>query len=421
MNTIIKIPVSTGLSLVCEPGHEDSLTIALAHLTTAIEAINCRKNSPLLSDYIETVLNRFLRETAYSPKSQSMLSSRFRKIESVLVGARREMKASDLNEQAARTLKAELPEMLRKNQRSASQGTNIEIYYRLFNRIADEALNDNLISKPIKIVATRTKKSQISKPFSDADLGLLFAGWPYQAPATIDHDAHPYRFWLMPLALLTGGRLNELAQLRVHDIIKDIHGVDLISINDHGHHKSIKNEQSRRQIPICSRLKRLGFLDFLDERRQAGGTDGLLFPELTFHPTHLYSRDPSRFFCGPRTGSGYIGAHCTHTREGGWNFKSFRRTFALRLEASGIPSSTIAYLLGHRSGSSDVTEKHYLSQPLSVSMLEQLDLGLAYTLDLECITWENFRQLVIMQKGRLKRGRPIASVTRPCANSAVLH
>lgn len=406
MNTIITIPVSTGLRLVCEPGHEESLDIALAHLSAVIESVNRHKNSPLLSAYIETVLNRFLLETPYSAKSKSMITSRFRKLTTALTGDRPEMKVSELDEQAARTLKAELPAMLRKNQHSASQGTNVETYYRLFNRLANEAFSDNLISKPIRITATRTKKSQISKPFSDADLTSLFAGWPYQTAGKVDHDAHSYRFWLMPLALFTGGRLNELCQLRIRDIVQDKHGIDLISINDNGFHKSLKNEQSRREIPICSALKGIGFMDFVLERRQAEGEDALLFPELSYDPTHLYSRSPSRFFCGPSTGAGYIGEHCPHTRDGGWSFKSFRRTFALRLEASGIPASTIGYLLGHRNGSSDITEKHYLSKPLSICMLEQLELGLAYKIDTSHISWLNYRLILMSQAGRRKRGRP---------------
>jgi integrase len=311
-----------------------------------------------------------------------------------------------LDERDARKLKAELPALLRQNAHSESQGTNIETYYRLFNRLVNEAFGDGFITTSFRINATRTKKSKISKPFSDSDISTLLKGWPYQAAENVRYDAHAYRFWLMPLALYTGGRLNELCQLRVDDIIQDVHGVDLLSINDHGHKKSLKNEQSRRQIPICSALKKMGFMNFVAEQRHTLGDDSLLFPELRFDPTHLYSREPSRFFCGPSTGSGYIGNHCTQTKDGGWNFKSFRRTFALRLEASGISTSTIAYLLGHRSGSADVTEKHYLTQPLSVCMLEQLELGLVYKLDIERVTWDSFRQLVDAQKGRIKRGRP---------------
>ncbi|MCQ4005349.1 tyrosine-type recombinase/integrase, partial [Klebsiella pneumoniae] len=91
-----------------------------------------------------------------------------------------------------------------------------------------------------------------------------------------------YRFWLLPLGLYTGARLNELCQLRVHDVIQDVHGVDLIDINDNGYNKSLKTGPSARQIPICSKLVEMGFLNFVEERRQADGNDALLFNELSF-------------------------------------------------------------------------------------------------------------------------------------------
>ncbi|WQN27719.1 hypothetical protein ULE26_21360 [Stutzerimonas stutzeri] len=131
----------------------------------------------------------------------------------------------------------------------------------------------------------------------------MFSGWPYRKYLAgdlpkINQDAKPYRFWLLPLGLYTGARLNELCQLRVHDVIQDVHGVDLIDINDNGYNKSLKTGPSARQIPICSKLVEMGFLNFVEERRQADGNDALLFNELSFDPKHLYSRDPSRFFCG---------------------------------------------------------------------------------------------------------------------------
>lgn len=90
----------------------------------------------------------------------------------------------------------------------------------------------------------------------------------------------------MPLGLFTGARLNELCQLRAHDVIQDVYGVDLISINANGFNKSLKNAQSAREIPICSKLIEIGFLDFVEERRQADGKDALLFSELIFDDKH---------------------------------------------------------------------------------------------------------------------------------------
>lgn len=405
MNTTIIIPFAKGLSLAYEPGHEEELNVALSHFADVIKAIENRRNSPLLSEFMDTVLARFLRETAYSVKSKSMITARFQKIRQILLDGNSDRKVSELNETDARKLKDSLPTLLRKNARSDSQGTNIEIYYRLFNRIAEEALNDRFISKPLKISATRTKKSKISKPFSDADLKSLFDSWPYRKNEQIANDAHSYRFWLMPLALFTGGRLNELCQLRAHDIYEDSHGVATMSINDNGFNKALKNEQSRREIPICSALRDMGFLDFVKERRLVSGNDGLLFAELTYQPTHHFSREPSRFYCGVRTGEGFIGAACPHTIEGGWNFKSFRRTFVLRLEASGVPSSTIAYLLGHRSAAPEVTNRHYLNRPQSLAMRDHLEQGLAYKVHLAHVTWANYSELRKAQVGRKKRGR----------------
>jgi hypothetical protein len=54
-------------------------------------------------------------------------------------------------------------------------------------------------------------------------------------------------------------------------VIQGVHGVHLISINANGFHKSLKNEHSAREIPTCPKLIQLGFLDFVEERRQSDG------------------------------------------------------------------------------------------------------------------------------------------------------
>lgn len=414
MNSIttkaVSIPFSKGLSLMCEPGYEERLRVALANVHHIVDALHRIECSPLLSEFIDTVLARFLRETDYGAKSQHMLRSRVAKLKSALTHDNPGRRVAELNQVDIQNLKARLPELLRKNACSASQGSNLDAYYRLFNRIIDEALEGNLIGEAIKIATTSTKQAAPTKPFLDANLGSFFTSWPYaKYPAGFSEkvleDAHSYRFWLMPLGVFTGARLNELCQLRVHDVIKDVHGVDLISINDNGFQKSLKNQQSRREIPICSKLIGMGFLEFVEERRRADGSDALLFSELSFDEKHLYSRDPSRFFCGPTTGAGFIGKCCPHTVGGGWNFKSFRRTFAIRLEKSGIPVSTIAYLLGHEGGVPQVTQQHYLEKPLSLHLLHVLEQGLGYNLQLDEVHWQHFKNLMASQAGRSKRGR----------------
>lgn len=414
MNSIttksISIPFSKGLSLTYEPGHEEQMRIALANIPLIIEAIQRFESSPLLSEFIDTVLSRFLQETDYAPKSAAMIKARIAKLKIALTGDAPYRRVAELSSDDIRNLKTKLPNLLKQNIYSSSKGTNLETYYKLFNRIIDEALEDKLIAFPTKISTTKTKQAAPTKPFLDANLNSLLSSWPYKIYPTnstdaVLEDAYSYRFWLIPLGIFTGARLNELCQLRAHDVIQDSYGVDLISINDNGFNKSLKNEQSRREIPISSKLIAMGFLGFVEERRLSDGQDALLFKELNFDEKHLYSRAPSRFFCGPTTGAGFIGKYCPHTTSGGWNFKSFRRSFAIQLEKSGIPASTIAYLLGHEGGVLQVTQQHYLEKPLSQHLLQVLEQGLSYNLQLNGVHWQNFKYLMASQVGRSKRGR----------------
>lgn len=415
MNVINKpnlsVPIFNGLYLTVAPGHEKTLELAMPHLSSIIDALNRHHYSPLLSEFLDTVLARFLRENDYTPKTVYMLRARMMKLKLILTAANPLRRVAELGTADVQALKDELPMLLKQNSKSGSKGENLHAYYSLFNRMIDEAIGDRLISDPIKIESCKSKRTAVTKAFLDSNLISLFNAWPYrQYAANIDRNtvlqnATSYSFWLMPLGLFTGARLNELCQLRAHDVIRDIHGVDLISINANGFNKSLKTEQSAREIPICSKLIEMGFLDFVSERRQADGKDALLFAELSFDDKHLYSRAASRFFCGPVTGTGFIGDHCPVAAEGGFNFKSFRRSFAVRLQRSAIPAITTAQLLGHKFEMQEVTVQHYLEKPPSIVLLEQLERGLSYNVPFENIHWQHFKHLVASQAGRGTRGR----------------
>ncbi|MCU9100523.1 MULTISPECIES: tyrosine-type recombinase/integrase [Pseudomonas] len=410
--SLISVPVTHGLTLSLAAGHDPKiLEVAMPHLAKISESIYRHHNSPLLSEFMDNVLNRFLRQNPRNAKSAYQLRARMAKIKAVLTQDDPLRRVASLSNRDIQTLKDDLPKLLRKNNTSSSQGDNLQAYYRLFNRMLDQAANDHWVDEDLKIKGCQTTKSKITKSFLDSNLVSLFNSWPYQAYAAdtprdqVRRDAHSYCFWLMPLGLFTGARLNELCQLRVHDVFHDAHGVPLISINDNGFKKSLKNEQSRREIPICSKLIAMGFLDFVEERRQAEGPDALLFSELHFDEKHLYSRAASRFFCGPVTGAGFIGQHCPVALSGGFNFKSFRRTFAVQLQKSGVPATVIAHLLGHDSDMLEVTREHYLDKPQSVFLLDTLERSLSYNLPLGAINWQHFKNLMSSQAGRSKRGR----------------
>ena len=96
----------------------------------------------------------------------------------------------------------------------------------------------------------------------------------------IDRE-RPSRFWIPLLMALGGCRPGELSQLTVEDIF-DIENVPCLHINDLMQRKS---KNAVRTIPISDELKRLGFLSFVEQRRQElisnkKLTDRRLFREL---------------------------------------------------------------------------------------------------------------------------------------------
>lgn len=72
------------------------------------------------------------------------------------------------------------------------------------------------------------------------------------------------KFWIPVIALYSGARVNEISQLKVEDIIK-FDGVYCFYFTDEGDGQSLKNESSKRIVPIHSELIKLGFLDFVDD------------------------------------------------------------------------------------------------------------------------------------------------------------
>ena len=91
MNVINKpnlsVPIFNGLYLTVAPGHEKTLELAMPHLSSIIDALNRHHYSPLLSEFLDTVLARFLRENDYTPKTVYMLRARMMKLKLILTAA----------------------------------------------------------------------------------------------------------------------------------------------------------------------------------------------------------------------------------------------------------------------------------------------------------------------------------------------
>ncbi|WP_375552972.1 site-specific integrase [Roseovarius mucosus] len=104
---------------------------------------------------------------------------------------------------------------------------------------------------------------------------------PEQVRKIIDYsrtafDRATVDYWLPFLAAYTGARLEELGQLTVDDITL-IGNMHCIRITDLDPTQKVKNYHSLRTLPIPSVISNAGFLDYVEERRKAGGR--MLFQE----------------------------------------------------------------------------------------------------------------------------------------------
>lgn len=116
---------------------------------------------------------------------------------------------------------------------------------------------------------------------------------------------HPYQYWISHIALFTGARINEIAQLYVDDI-KQYHGFwafEFCAITDHDDEGSTpvirpdvrgKTKASRRLTPVHPQLIALGLLAFRDSVRAE--EHQRLFPELPYSAKGGYGTRASRWY-----------------------------------------------------------------------------------------------------------------------------
>ncbi len=228
--------------------------------------------------------------------------------------------------------------------------------------------------------------------FSPANLISLFHSPAYQ---TRDFRS-AYQFWLPLLGLFTGARIEELCALHCEDILEE-EGIPCLSINDQ-HGKKLKTRSAIRIIPLHPQLISLGFLDFVNHRRQRN--DVRLFPELP-RLRDGYSQTASKWF-------GRFKRRC-NILEDTRVFHSFRHGFATLLGNRLTPLPVILQLMGHERGKSESEQRYMKDLPLSVAYphLAELDFGvdLAYLKG----TWRELPGCAGARREKMKPDEVLAS------------
>ncbi|PAR27460.1 site-specific integrase [Vibrio metoecus] len=202
--------------------------------------------------------------------------------------------------------------------------------------------------KAIRFKKTR-KDSEAKCAYTDTDLEKIFSA----IVSTKHQHKHPYYFWLPLLAYFTGARLNELCQLYKADIYQ-VESIWVIQIDDRFEGQKLKNQTSRRIVPIHNQLLSLGLIDFVQSIQHER-----VFPELKASRDGFGSA-ASKWFGRVKSAQGFGRGH---------DFHSFRHTVATQFKRQQISHIVAGELLGHAQNS--ITYDRY-GKGLDVNQLKEI-------------------------------------------------
>jgi integrase len=203
--------------------------------------------------------------------------------------------------------------------------------------------------------------------FTPTELALIFsqnwfeigAGEFTQKGST---NWRPHYFWLPLLALVTGGRLNELAQLYLNDVRQsemdsnvwyldfNLNQPDKVNADDVSD-KSLKTVNAIRVVPLHNAVIEAGLPEYIAELRERG--HHRLFPELKRDDDKGYGKPAGSWF-----NQRFLGGHLKIERNGKKTFHSLRHNFATAIERLDIPERVMAQLMGHAKGTTQVVTRY---------------------------------------------------------------
>jgi integrase len=143
------------------------------------------------------------------------------------------------------------------------------------------------------------------------------------------------------IALFSGARLEELAQLRVGDLA-NVHGLGCyLNITDEGEGSQLKTKNARRRVPVHPELEALGFLAYWKSCRKEGRE--FVFPDLKPDVAGKRSGNWSKWFGRYKRDIGIADKRKV--------FHSFRHGFIDACRAAGVQTEVRDVLVGHANDS----------------------------------------------------------------------
>jgi integrase len=156
------------------------------------------------------------------------------------------------------------------------------------------------------------------------------------APWAPKDASQPLHYWGPLLALFHGLRLGEIAGLLVRDIGEEA-GEPMLLLRDGN--RPLKTKAARRDIPVHPTLVRLGFLEFVEERREKSEGGELLFAGQKAYARQQWGRRLGEWF------GRHVKALGLEGRKLGMH--SLRHDFRDALREAEVPEDVAHYLMGH--------------------------------------------------------------------------
>ncbi|MBM6593031.1 site-specific integrase [Microvirga sp. BT291] len=201
----------------------------------------------------------------------------------------------------------------------------------------------NPFGKGLKL-AVDDRDADTREPFTVADLKAIFSTPVYSAGQRPEGGGGEAAYWLPLIALLTGARQGELAQLRIGDLKPDPEsGIWHFDIGTEGG-RSIKTASSRRKVPVHPELERLGLLRYRQALLDRGaGLQDSLWPDIKSDSQGRRAGPWSKWF------NRYL-RDKAGVDDAGKVFHSFRHTFKRMARDAGLSEEMHDALTGHTGG-----------------------------------------------------------------------
>jgi integrase len=216
------------------------------------------------------------------------------------------------------------------------------------------------------------------KPFSANDLQTIFGSSIFTQHVRSQGQSGEASYWIPLIMYYSGARPEEIAGLEVSDIRHHktlgwyLHITDLPSGDDDGlfmddtaeveeeesnvERRHLKNNASRRNIPVAQELIALGLLHYVDHVKRQG--HARLFPTLQPDSHGKWSGAHGKFFGRYKKQLGIVSRLKS--------LYSFRHGMKNYLERAKVPSKILKRILGHTTGDGAVTDGYGSDLPLDI-------------------------------------------------------